>query len=711
MFTPTDNRYYFKYLVTGITGKGIECVYLPPIPPESEVLFKKEQKFVREEPSPQLKQWMEEMLEERELDPNYIHPQQDIITSWEDKEWERSTNGVWIWLKGEKTFIPGSYYKFLTAWQPYFGWPDFRIADLEIWYWIKFWEEDPEAYGGSLNTIRRGGKSTTMGFWGFDRTSTNFDHFMGSQGEDNTKISDFYHQMILDPFYRLPYYYKPIYDTNTLQKKGILFRDPPRRGKKKILKRGTVLNSRIEYRTSEAGKYDQAVLHSYVMEEPGKTLACNVDQRWRTVKPCLRRGKFIRGKAFLGTTCEFMDVVDKGGRAYKKLCYESDYNIKGKDGRTRSGLYAALMPGDCILEGFIDEWGFPQRDAARQWILDERDAVKDNPKDYSELVRKYALNWNEFFYINAERCEFNVTILQDRVAELQGTVGTLVRRYNLSWENGVRFSRVVMSDDPNNGFLKLAWVPEKETLNNVGTRTESGKNFYYPKNDSLFASGVDPIDHGVVVQTQIKGDEFTSYRRSRPVMLVKRRYDSSIDGIMSQEMLEQRARQKYPYKTGKYFAMMDNRPNDPNVFFERGLMICWLLGVSVNIENQKPGMINWFKNAGCGDFIMNKYVPIANRTSMADLQTDGTPASKMIIQEYTGLLATDVEYFGHTYPFIELPQDLLQFSPLNTTEFDYSVSMGNTELAILMRSKIVAPSLVNIEDFMPTFDRYGNVTN
>lgn len=877
------------------------------------------------------------------------------------------------------------------------------------------------------------------------------------QGEDNTKIGDFYNKMILSPFYKLPYYFQPRYDTNTLQKKGIVFSDPPRRGKRKKIKSGEVLNSSIEYRTSEAGKYDQAVLHTFVNEEPGKchpagtkirmfdgsvknvediqigdqvrgddneprvvlntgngygkiykiqpvskanpwyvnedhilsckisssdlfkglkkgdvinldinnylsrtpnnrkhlmcyrvgveyphryhhidpyflgiwlgdgshsdrsvasmdfeivdwlrsyaikmnykfsevetgerckvyrvgngkngirnvfqqkhllgnkhipkdymidsrenrlkllaglldtdgcrdlrkgarsyeitqkrkklaeqiqelcrslgfqasfnpkkatmkrkdgtryecevyrvnifgrqlheipclierkkmpplgstwnvkdpsvygfkieydrddyyygfnitgnrlylledytvthnTLACNIDQRWRTVKPCLRRGKFIRGKAFFGTTCEFMDVVDKGGRAYKKLCYESDYNVRGKDGRTRSGLYAALMPGDCILEGFIDEYGFPQRDAARQWILDERDAVRDNPKDYSELVRKYALNWNEFFFINAERCEFNATILQDRVATLQGTVGSTVRRCNLSWENGVRFSRIVISDDPDNGWAKFGSLIDKELFNNVGQRQENGRTVYFPKNDSIFASGVDPIDHGVVVQTQIKGDEFTSYRRSRPVLFVKRKYDSSIDGQLNQDLLEQRAREKYPYKTGRYVFMMDTRPNDPNVFFERGLMILWVFGVSCNVENQKPGFINWLKNAGCGDFVLNKYVPVANRARPGDL-VDGTPASTMVIQEYTSLLATDVEYFGHTYPFIEQPQDLLQFSPLNTTEYDYSVAMGNTELACIMRPKNISAPLINLEDIMPMFDRYGNPVN
>lgn len=66
MYAKTDNPYRFKYLVTGITGPGIPCVYLPPEPPDEEVLFKKEQKFVRPVPPNYLKEWMDEFVYETE---------------------------------------------------------------------------------------------------------------------------------------------------------------------------------------------------------------------------------------------------------------------------------------------------------------------------------------------------------------------------------------------------------------------------------------------------------------------------------------------------------------------------------------------------------------------------------------------------------------------------------------------------------------------
>ena len=711
MFSETNNPYRFKYLITGISGPGIKQVYLPEQPPEEEILFKEEQRFVRPEMSDQMKIWVQEMLEERKRNPDYIHAHQLEINEWEEREWERSQTGVWFWNDNEIIYITGDHYKYLTTWEMYFGYPDFWEADKEIFYWTKYWEEDTEAYGGTLNTLRRGGKSGKMGFWIANRCSTNFKHFGGMQGEDNTKIQSFYTTFVQDPFYKLPYYFQPEYDTNSLQKKGIVFKIPPKRHQKNQLaySKKVVLESQLDYRTSEANKYDQAALHSFVNEEGGKTLGVSVWERWKFVKPCLRRGKFIRGKAYWGTTVEYMDVKTKGGKAYQRLCLASDFDKRGKDGRTETGLYAALMPADCMLEGFIDEHGRPQRKEARQWILDERETVENNPKDYADLVRKYPLDWNEVFYVSADKCEFNVKILQDRKAELQLNPPP-IRKFRASWENNQRFTKVVLHDDPVNGWLKMSSLMEKDKWNDVGTRYEAGQPIYYPKNDMVFRLGLDPIDHGVVVEGDLSAEGFGNNRRSRSVLLGKRLYDSSVDGHVTIELLEERAKKKYQYKTGVHFVMMDVRPNDPNVFFERVLMICWLLSCKVHVERQKPGVINWMKNANCGEFLWHKYVPEANQLKKTD-NVEGTDASPMIIQEYTSAIATDVEYFGHTYPFIEVVEDDLLFDPQNTREFDYTVSQGNMELACKMRDRKPQAPVLNMEDYFHRFDSKGRVIN
>jgi len=711
MFNKTSTPYKFKYLQTGITGPGIEQVYLPKQPVDSKILFKKEQKWVRPHPPEYLRKAIKEYAKKVQEDPNFIHPMQVEINQWADQEWERSENGVWFWNNGVATFLTPFHYWYLTAWQTYFGFPDYRETDKELCYLLLYAEEDPDSYGILFNTIRRYGKSSLMGAWATYAPTRTYNLYVGMQGETDKKIKKFYRQMIRAPFKKLPFYYTPKYDTNSTLETDIRFESPAIRGKNVLI--GDYddtedLESSIEFRASGAGEYDGAILHRYLMEEVGKTLECNVNDRWNVVKPCLRKGRAIRGKCFAGTTVEFMDTASKGGKAYKKLFYESDFNNKQADGRTQSGLYACFLPGDCAYEGFFDDWGHPMRERAKQSILLERESKKNNPKDLSDLIRKYPLYIKEIFYVNIERCEFNATVLQDRKSELDSLIAPILSRGEWYWKDGKRFGESLWRDNLHTGW---AWVhaliqdPKERGLVQSNVRTD--RKTYSPLNDTKFIIGVDPIDHGQIVEGRGGDEEFVSTRRSRPVVLVKRRYDSSIDGEASQDILEAKARDKFQFKTNRYIAMMDVRPGDPMVFFERTLLMAWYFGCSIHVESQKPGVMNYFREHGCGDFVLSKYVG-ENENARAS-NTDGTPASQMTIQEYTSLIANYVEYFGHTIPFPDLIDDLLQFNPKKTTEYDYSVAMGFTELGGKIQPKTYVMPKADIYDFMPGYDRYGNV--
>lgn len=710
MFKETSNPYRFQYLVTGISGTGIEQVYLPDVPKDTEILYSIQQKWVRPEPEIHISKALKEYAKKVQVDKNYIHPLQSEINRWADQEWKRSEEGVWFWNNGTPTFLTPFYIWYLSSWLMYFGYAEYRETDKEITYLLQFCEEDPECYGLLLNTIRRYGKSSLMGAWAVYRTIKNFNHYTGMQGEKDEKIEKFYRQMIKNPFKKLPFYHLPTYNTNSTLASDIRFEEPSKRGKDVIIgdyEEDEELGSVIEYRPSGAGEYDQAVLHTFLCEEPGKTLQCNINDRWKTVKPCLSRGKFIRGKAFMGTTVEFMDVSSKGGRAYKKLFYESDYNQKQANKRTKSGLYAAFLPGDCAYEGFFDEWGHPMRADAKKSLLIDRDSCKDNPKDHSDLIRKYPIYIKEIFHVNVDRCEFNAAVLQDRKSELEAMSESILVKGEFYWVDNKRFGTVRFRANQYTGW---SWVhslindPKETSL--VQRKLGRERPYFAPLNDSKFVSGVDPVDHGVVVEGKGGDEEYVSTRRSKPVLFVKRKYDSSIDGILSQDIALSNAKEKFQYKTNRYVAMMDVRPGDPNVFFERALMMMWYFGCSLHAESQKPGIMNYFIEHGCGDFILQKYVGAGGKATAG---TDGTPASGMTISEYTDALATYIEYFGHTIPFIELVEDLLVFNPKKTTEFDYSVAAGFTELADKIKPKTYSLPTIDIHDFMPGYDSYGNV--
>lgn len=744
MYAKTDNPYSFKYLITGISGPGIEKVYLPPLPPEEEILFKKEQKFVRPEMPAKLKEAVKLMLYERGkknakgefINPEWVHPTyQKEINEWEDQEWERSTYGIWFWNNGVPTYVTPFYYWYLSSWRTYFGVPTYRETDKELTYLLLYIEEDPNCYGLAFNTIRRYGKSVVMGGWAAYRTTKNFNHFCGMQGETDDKIKKFYNKFIKKPFYKLPYYHQPTYNTSTQQTNQIEFDIPPRRNKKNtIMDEVESLESILEYRESSEGAYDGDILNTYLMEEPGKTKRVSLyneegEGRWDVVVPCLMDGLDIIGKAFFGTTVENLNMRDKGGQAYKALFNDSDFDQKQEDGRTKSGLYAAFLPGDCALKGFWDEWGHPKREEAKAALLKKRKSYAKNANKLAGHIRKYPLTIREIFFINPTGCEFNAAVLQDRRDDIDMSPTDMYDRFELRWENNVRFSKVVMKHSQA-GWLKCSWVPKNPDVecNLVAEKYIGGEKFYTPKNDAKFACGMDPIDHGINVDGRPNSSEETVVgggKRSRPVLFVKSKYDPAIDGMLTQDELEARAQpgkmvngvwtlddngKKYQYQTNQYFLMMDVRPNDPNVLFERVLMICWYFGVSLHVENQKPGVIRYFHANNCHDFLLQKYIPVETTRSRV-LSDDGTASSTTIIQDYTGLLATYVEYFGHQIPFREAIEDLLLFNPRKTTEYDYSVAMGFTEMSCLMKPKTKPKPVIDISQLMPIYDSYGTPLN
>lgn len=739
MFNPTKNEYSFKYLITGITGNGIEKVYLPDPPPQNQILFKKDKKWIRPEMSPELKQWVKEWRHQQGFDPNYVHPHYDKIAEWENQEVERARpggTGVWFWNAWEEdptkepelVYITPFHYWYLTSWKAYFGYPTYRDSDKEIFYWIQYFEEDPDSFGGALNTIRRYGKSSIMGAWITYRATMNYSHNAGMQGEKDDKIKKFYKKMVLKPFYKLPYYFQPKYNTDTKQTNQIEFDLPPQRNKMRSsveMEEIEVLESMIDYRPSNEEEYDGDILGSFLIEEPGKHKKMSLynDENegcWDVAKPCFLDGEKIIGKALLGTTVENMTVNDKGGRAYKKLFYDSDYNQKQEDGRTVSGLYSAFLPGDCAYKGYVDANGRPKRVEARAALMRTRTSYKKNARKLAGWVRKYPLSIKEIFYVSPDRCEFNSEILQDRLAELDAMAEPLTRRVDLYWENNKPFTKALWRSNPTGGWLEVGWLPSKAAeMNLVGKKQVGGETHYYPMNDANFSSGIDPIQHGST----------GSSTESRPVQFVKSKYKASIDGDLTREELEERAQpgfmvegkwvldptgKKYPYKTNIYFAMMHNRPSDPNVLYERCLLICWIFGVSINVEKQfGGGLMSWFYEKKCSDFILSKYIAEFEKPSAkpGGLGDDGTAASTSYIQEGTGAYAAYIEYFGHTMLFREQVEDALVFDAKKTTEHDYTVSGYNTEMAIKIPPKVKPKPVLDLDTILPRFDGYGNLMN
>ena len=131
-------------------------------------------------------------------------------------------------------------------------------------------------------------------------------------------------------------------------------------------------------------------------------------------------------------------------------------------------------------------------------------------------------------------------------------------------------------------------------------------------------------------------------------------------------------------------------------------MLCFLLSIPILIENQKYAAITYFEKRGFGQFLMRR--PESTFTTKGKSQgTLGIPSSPSMIDYYVTLGKTDVNRNGLNFKHLEIVQDLLEFDPQHTTEFDSGVSYM-LSLVASEEQAVEEPQSVDISKFYTTFN-------
>lgn len=691
MFTPTSNPYKFRYLVTGIKGKGIEQVYLPEVPSDPEKILDFGGKWQRQPMPEAYYDWLAWEKERNTIKGKYKkdpygvdidfyhddyewHPDHEAFAS---QEWDRRLNGVWIYLveNGEKKpfYLTGLYYFVLQHWRLDFEYK-YMDSQREVFYWIQYWEEDPASMGGIYGTRRQVSKSVTLGAWGFERTSRMKNARLGMQGETDPKIKKFYEEKIRQGFKNLELdSFVPKYDMGGTQSTSIVFKaQQPRNRRLHKVELESALNSSMDCGPADVNFYNSETLAGYIGEEPGKVEEVNIYERHDAVKPALMRR---RGKAFYGSTADTISM--RTMENYKKLVMQSDCAIRKPNGQTLSGLYFMFLPAhhtggtDLMdpMDGF-DEYGFPTSEKNYKAIMADRESYRDDPSKYAMLCRQFPTTISEYFYMSAEKCVFNVKLLQDNLS-WQDENPNLVAKGDFKVQGG-ELDKAVFFEPTPYGKCTISALPKPERRNLVMDNGKHlGPNRFSPMNDLEYCMGTDPIDYGATA----------TGKGSLSVIYVKRKYDPLLEGERTPELLKKRKEEKYHYQTGVPVCQFAYRFSDPYEYYEYVITLCRFFGCKVHIEkNRGHGLIRYMEERGYAEFIM--YRPEVTRTNARyDQATQGSATTPHLTNFATQLTAHDIEYYGHCYPFKELTEDLLAFDPKNTVFNDHAMAWNFTNMA------------------------------
>ena len=569
------------------------------------------------------------------------------LEKFKAQEWHRRLNGFWFRNNDKDCYITGLHYYYLQYWQIDIGSPKFRMPDLEKAYFLDYCFKDPLCMGMVEVTKRRFGKSFWAGAFLTEYITRTKMTNGGIQSKTGNDAKKFFGKTVVNPFRRLPKFFRPIYDTSlgANPKSELRFQKPNIRGKKSDENiADNELGSLIDWASADAVAYDGNKLQIYIADEVGKTTEVNVYDRHEVVRYCLLddEGKII-GKSLYTTTVEKLDS-DKDGvqAAFKLLWDESNHLKKGEDGRTPSGLYRFFMSAKKTRN--FDSYGYPDEEKTLKAILADRETVKNNPRALSARIRKEPLTIEEAFMTDSDKCIFNTVNIGNRKRYLAENPPFMRKVLFYRNEDGIVGWREVPNPESDNFHWKILQFPPN------GQENKSKR--------MLGLKCPDRISDGAMTVDGYSNSQGGQKYGSRASAWIGRRYD----------ILD-------PHNTGKAIGWLYGRPNIKEMLHEQVLLAAEYYGYEVAYEHNSDDYLSYFRERGMINYLA-KY-PIStidpNKRQEA-VRYRGFPTTPFSL---TKQVDVGISYFEHhidLIDYIELLEDAEQFDPEARTVFDITVS-------------------------------------
>jgi hypothetical protein len=589
-----------------------------------------------------MKEWDEYDKKKKDDAPEFYD---EKLEDFKKQEWDRRLNGFWYMNNGKPTYLTGMHYLYLQWWSIDIGYPKFRMPDLEKFYFMDYCIQDPLCMGMLEVTKRRFGKSFVAGLFVTEYTTRTKMTNGGIQSKTGSDAKKFFAKTVVNPFRRLPKFFRPEYDMSlgVNPKSEMRFQKTNVRGKKaeeNVDK--DELGSVIDHQSADTVAYDGQKLHRYVADECGKTTEVNVYDRHEVVRYCLLddEGKII-GKALYTTTVEKLTSEKDGVQeAFKLLWEESNQEKRQENGATSSGLYRFFMSAKRTRN--FDDFGYPDEEKTLLQIEADRETVKNNPRALSARIRKEPLTIDEAFSTDADGCIFNVMNIGAREAYLKEN--PVLKRKVVFYRDIDQTVRWREATDREEDFhWKITQFPPvgKENNHLFDIRTKK------PGRTDDGAIAIDGYSNS-------QGGKFGS----KASAWIGRRYD----------MMD-------PKNTGKAIGHLYGRPQIKEMLHEQVMLASEYYGYKAWYEHNSDDYLSYFRERGRVGYL-GSYPIISidpSKRENAD-RYKGFPTTPFSLTKQAD---TGIMYFENhidSIDFENLLDDAKKFDPNNRTDFDQTVS-------------------------------------
>jgi hypothetical protein len=619
-----------------------------------------------------MKEWDEYDKKKKDESPEFYD---EKLEDFKKQEWDRRLNGFWYMNNGNPTYLTGMHYLYLQWWSIDIGYPKFRIPDLEKFYFMEYCIQDPLCMGMLEVTKRRFGKSFVAGLFVTEYTTRTKMTNGGIQSKTGSDAKKFFAKTVVNPFRRLPKFFRPEYDMSlgVNPKSEMRFQKTNVRGKKaeeNVDK--DELGSIIDHQSADTVAYDGQKLHRYVADECGKTTEVNVYDRHEVVRYCLLddEGKVI-GKALYTTTVEKLTSEKDGVQeAFKLLWEESNQEKRQENGTTSSGLYRFFMSAKRTRN--FDDFGFPDEEKTFLQIEADRETVKNNPRALSARIRKEPLTIDEAFSTDADGCIFNVMNISARESYLKEN--PVLKRHIIFYRD---IDQTVKWRNINDKEEDFHWVitqfpPVGKENNHVfDVRTRK------PGRTDDGAIAIDGYSNS-------QGGKFGS----KASAWIGRRYN----------LLD-------PSNTGKAIGHLYGRPQIKETLHEQVLLAAEYYGYQAWYEHNSDDYLSYFRDRGrvgyLGSYPMSTIDPSRRETAERHKGFPTTPFS-LTKQADVGIMY--FESHINSIDFENLLEDAKKFDPNNRTDYDITVSF--LMLIVCLMEPVIKPAKREplVKSYVPSFN-------
>jgi hypothetical protein len=597
------------------------------------------------------------------------------LEEYKKQEWDRRLNGFWYMNNNKPLFLTGLHYLYLQWWPIDIGYPKFRMPDLEKFYFMDYCIQDPLCMGMLEVTKRRFGKSFVAGLFVSEYITRTKMTNGGIQSKTGSDAKKFFAKTVVNPFRRLPKFFRPEYDMSlgVNPKTEMRFQKTNVRGKKaedSVDK--DELGSIIDHQSADTVAYDGQKLHRYVADECGKTTEVNVYDRHEVVRYCLLddEGKII-GKALYTTTVEKLTTEKDGVQdAFKLLWEESNQDKRQDNGTTSSGLYRFFMSAKRTRN--FDDFGYPDEDKTLDQILADRETVKNNPRALSARVRKEPLTIDEAFSTDSDKCIFNVMNIGAREQYLKEN--PVLKRHIIFYRD---IDQTVRWRNINDKEEDFHWV-----ITQFPSAGEENKHTFDVKTrkPGRVSDGAIAIDGYSNSQGGKYGSKASAW--------IGRRFD----------LLN-------PETTGKAIGHLYGRPQIKETLHEQVLLAAEFYGYQAWYEHNSDDYLSYFRDRGrvgyLGSYPMSTIDPSKRETAE---RHKGFPTTPFSLTKQTDVGIMYFESHIDSIDFENLLEDAKKFDPNNRTDFDQTVSFLMLIVCLMEPIQKIIKREPLVRSYVPAFN-------